>query len=93
MMMNSVSIKETLTTLKDYLKNFFEKEKSPEYEVDIVLKPKPDSAIHFVLKGETVIKLSEEGFFYKGRLVKKDKDVYLACRDFFIKTIGGDEKY
>lgn len=92
MKINRLSVKETVNIARDYFRGFFESQKeNPWGDVDMILTPKPDSAILFTVKGEPVIKLSEEGFFYKGRLVEKDKEVYKAVKDFFVKTIGDNE--
>lgn len=39
--------------------------------------------IVFYLKNEEVMKISPEGFFWKGKLVAEDKEIYLKVKEFF----------
>lgn len=36
----------------------------------------------FFLKGEEVMKISPEGFFWKGKLVENDKEIYQKFKEF-----------
>jgi hypothetical protein len=39
-------------------------------------------AIVFLIGGDEVIKINEEGFFYKGNLVESDKEIYYNFKEW-----------
>jgi len=43
--------------------------------------------ISFCLQNEVVMKISKEGFFWKGKLVAEDKEIYQKFKEFFNKVI------
>jgi hypothetical protein len=43
---------------------------------------KPNNIV-FYLKSEEVMKITPEGFFWKGKLVENDKEIYQKVKEFF----------
>jgi hypothetical protein len=42
--------------------------------------------ISFCLQNEVVIKITKEGFFWKGKLVENDKEIYQKFKEFLNKA-------
>ena len=40
----------------------------------------------FFLKGEEIMKITPEGFFWKGKLVENDKEIYQKFKEFLNKA-------
>ena len=50
------------------------------------MKTNKNSSIIFCIEDEEVIKITEDGFYYKGKLIEKDKEIYRAMVKFLIDT-------
>jgi hypothetical protein len=46
-----------------------------------------DNTIKFLIKNEVVMEITQEGFFWKGKLVENDKEIYQRVKDFFTATV------
>ena len=50
------------------------------------IKANEDAAIILCIEGEEVIKITENGFYYEGKLIEKDKEIYRAMVRFLTDT-------
>jgi len=48
-------------------------------------KQEPNNIV-FSLDGEDMIRMNKNGFYIKGKLVKKDKEIYLAFKEWIEKA-------
>jgi hypothetical protein len=93
--MNKISVIETLKKAKDVFNNFFKEKEYNPWGADILLMPETElspSSILFTVKKEEMMRISEEGFFWKGKLVENDKEIYSIVKEFFIKVVGDYDK-
>lgn len=44
------------------------------------------NTIVFSINNEKIIKMNKDGFYIKGKLVKKDNEIYLAFKEWIDKT-------
>lgn len=47
--------------------------------------PPEGQSINFVVDGETILSIKKDGIYYKDRLLKIDKEIEDAFRDFFTR--------
>lgn len=47
--------------------------------------PPEEQSINFVVDGETILSIKKDGVYYKDRLLKIDKEIEDAFRDFFTR--------
>ena len=52
----------------------------------------PPESIIFSLKNKEVMKITEEGFFWKGILIENDKEIYHQVKNFFTGNINNIEE-
>jgi hypothetical protein len=94
---NEISVKETVKKAKDFFIGIFNLKKDDRlWGADIILTSKehvPQNSIRFMMFGEEVMRISEDGFHWKGKLVENDREIYQIVREFFIKAIGDYEKH
>ena len=93
--MNSMSIKQILRKAKDVYNDFFKEKEYDSWGADIILKSAnvgyyqlsdhfPPNSIIFTVKKEEMMRISEEGFFWKGNLIENDKEIYSIVKEFNI---------
>jgi len=51
-----------------------------------ITKTDEDSTIIFCIEGKEIIKIAENGFYYEGKLIEKDKEIYKAMVRFLTDT-------
>jgi len=50
------------------------------------IKTNEYTTIIFCIENEDVIKITKDGFYYKGKLIEKDKEIYDAMVKFLTDT-------
>jgi hypothetical protein len=56
------------------------------FGLDLAADESECNTISFLIENEVMIKITKEGFFWKGKLVEEDKEIYQIIKNFLKKS-------